>query len=401
LYEFKPIYRPGKAYQLVRIEKFQPIPRPEGGPAFLVIKSEALVKVLPDEGQQRKITIAYRGLKPKPPPPEYGDYSAFITQCSFEALLEESGKLAEFRGAEPQKPAEVSEEEKAARDMLGHFMKEAVLEPIRYLPGKPVKLGATWQAEKKQYCVFFAGGGRIEPVEQNVKCKLSKVIDSDDGPIGVINLSIANSSIAKMARGTESPEAVPAGAVTFDLTGELRYNLESGRIVSHRVEIKSMEPDQDGALISCETQLREVENNAAGQTPDAESDPQEALVLTPSTRALSISCEVGGRGGKAIEPGDRVNILGEFDGKTHTIIAGVRVLAIGGPVESEEPAEGQATATSVISIAVSQEQALSLAELIEEAAKIRAEPSDPATPAEQQGKINPDLLKYLENEPAP
>jgi hypothetical protein len=94
-----------------------------------------------------------------------------------------------------------------------------------YLPGRPVVVGETWKTERE---VIIAPLGGDNKVAEKVECTLKEVKPAGSGRIAVIAL-----------KGTcERAKTETVTAKTFELTGQVTYNLDRSELVACHVEIK-------------------------------------------------------------------------------------------------------------------------------------------------------------------
>jgi hypothetical protein len=252
-------YQAGRTYRLARrarvtmIDAGQPAGSMQYGVACTVAIREA------DDDEPTQLSVQYAGACEEPVEPEMGMGPAFRKPRSFTIPLPDP----DAGSTTPRGAALAPDEDRhtdASGDIVEAVLREAALAPVRFLPPGPVRPSATWDAPLEEVAMAFRGGLRLRPAKPSVSCTLAEVRKGPEGEIGVI--TIHRSTVAAAAAMGNGPwRSLPPsqGTMTCVLSGEVRYDLASGRPLVHQITLRSIEPDAGGVEIRWETELHPIE----------------------------------------------------------------------------------------------------------------------------------------------
>jgi hypothetical protein len=209
---------------------------------------------------QRQLLIEFHGIRGLM---GQAEGTPLTMPSTYRATPGASGRVSEFaaaKGSALTRPGPSSHPVDAdLAQVVAIMLEEICAEPQRYLPPRPVRLGATWEVTKEAFLLLWAGRAmRLRPADPVIACKLAGVSDDAGGPVATIELSLST-QVRAAAQGAGNMKVLGSYAMTFQLAGKLRYNVKTGGIVSHIIEVKSIEPDREGIKFTVDTHLTKAE----------------------------------------------------------------------------------------------------------------------------------------------
>ncbi|MHC4983308.1 MAG: DUF6263 family protein [Planctomycetota bacterium] len=157
--------------------------------------------------------------------------SAGFRDAQFEAKIEPDGKVASFTGGErvlekdPGAPRDPQEKQLVVSSINGVFRHE-MIEPLAYLPARPVAVGEAWQASRLHTSAAIdllrpdQGGREAFEATESVTCRLVAVREAEEGKLATI--------------GFEGKLKVSVGGkeqYTSDVSGGVSYNIDTGEFI--------------------------------------------------------------------------------------------------------------------------------------------------------------------------
>ncbi|MBS3734104.1 MAG: hypothetical protein KGY99_04185 [Phycisphaerae bacterium] len=154
-----------------------------------------------------------------------------LCEATFEAKIAANGEIAEFTGVEAfVEKAEMGGDDPDARAEavtgVSSGLQQLLAEPMVYLPAGRVAAGDTWTVERKVYGLPIMGAQKVHA--ETLTCTLESVTRTDTGRIARVTIDGAT----KLLSGATATD--PA---TLTKTGHVAYNLDTGDLAAHHIEL--------------------------------------------------------------------------------------------------------------------------------------------------------------------
>ncbi|MFP3938118.1 MAG: DUF6263 family protein [Phycisphaerae bacterium] len=195
-----------------------------------------------------------------------------LCQVPFNARIAPDGQITEFTGvAKFVDKAGMGADDPDARAQavkaVGSGLRQLLVEPVVYLPDEPVAVGDKWKVDRKVYGLPIMGAQKVHA--EKLTCTLAKVRKTDAGRVARVEIE-----------GTT--ELLSGGTATdpkkLTKTGHAEYDLDSGELVTHHVELsgeKTVPMGDEEVTFSVRTTIdAQLDPPAEDETPGEGDEPQ-------------------------------------------------------------------------------------------------------------------------------
>ncbi|MFP4106480.1 MAG: hypothetical protein ACLFVU_10375 [Phycisphaerae bacterium] len=193
------------------------------------------MRVLVRAGEKRTVTDSNNRGSLRP---ELAMVFNMIDGMTFQATTTGTGRIVSVDGAEDsiidrrKKQGEVTPKTTNFRRFCENLESEfadILRQPYVYLPRGQIELGHRWEVKRDIVSPLMGTPGVAVRGKEQTLCKLVDVEETRFGTIASIMLS---GEIVTPGKSDNAKQA-------YQLMGEVRYNLDNGRLVSHEIELDS------------------------------------------------------------------------------------------------------------------------------------------------------------------